>query len=158
MSVSNIRSISCELLDQGFNCVCIVTHFNQECLEICLVVSAVKMGGMKILHRHSSLLLSEVLLWSLDCCTSGKYCISDGDFVLLKQWFFARVPWNLMVLRASVRGSAQFNIKYKKHQLNSLKDEQWTKFFPSFRHSSRGMGAGQSAASQVSIDMFSDVF
>src|SRR6218665_2702682 len=85
MSIMSILSLSCELLDQGFNYVC-TARFNQDCIENFFAGLRGKNGWNEnpTPAQFFTAFRSAVVLSSLDCCTSGKNCINDDDFVLLK--------------------------------------------------------------------------
>lgn len=85
MSISSIHSLACELLDQGFSYVC-TSRFNQDCLENFFAGLRGKNGWNEnpTPAQFLTAFRSAVVLSSLDCCTSGKNCINDDDFVLLR--------------------------------------------------------------------------
>ena len=85
-SLQNIKSLSCELMtDDGFAFVC-TSRFNQDCIENFFACLRSKQGWTEnpTPTQFQTAFRSAVILSSLDSCTSGKNCINDDDFELLK--------------------------------------------------------------------------
>ena len=84
-SISSVLALSRELLQEGFQFVC-SSSFNQDCVDNFFAGLRSKHGWNEnpTPSQFITAFRNSVVLSSLDSCSSGKNCVSDNDFVLLK--------------------------------------------------------------------------
>jgi len=91
-SIVSIHALCSALLNEGYSFLC-TSRFNQDCVENFFAAIRSKQGWNEnpSPYQFTAAFRNAVVLSSLDSTSSGKNCIADSDFALLKHSNFSDV-------------------------------------------------------------------